>query len=74
MIPDHVITLIIVLVALWILFRWGGLIFTLGAFYHFWNAQWGIAIACILIATYIELVKAGCMVIERAKGCRGPWV
>jgi hypothetical protein len=41
MISDHVITFFIALVALWTLFRWGGLIFMFAALYHAWSDRYG---------------------------------
>lgn len=74
MIPDHVITLIIALVALGILFRWGGLILTFAALSHAWSEHWGYAVACIVIAAHIEVIKARIMASGRLFGYRGPWL
>jgi hypothetical protein len=74
MIPDHVITLIIALVALWTLFRWGRLIFMFAALYHAWSDRYGYAVAYIVIAAHFEVIKARIMASGRFFGHRGPWV
>jgi hypothetical protein len=74
MIPDHVITFFIALVALWTLFRWGGLIMTLAALDQAFGEHWSYAIACIVIAAHIEVIKARIMASGRFYGYRGPWL
>jgi hypothetical protein len=73
-IPDHIFTLILVVVALWVLFRWGALILTLYALWYFCTEQWGYAALCFGFTCVIEAIKGGVMLIERAQGYRGPWV
>ncbi|MEZ5996116.1 MAG: hypothetical protein R3C25_10195 [Hyphomonadaceae bacterium] len=74
MIPDHVITLICVIVALWALFRWGGLFCMLYALWFFWNEQWGFAALAFGFACALQTIRAGVVLLERAQGYRGPWV
>lgn len=56
MIPDHVASLAIVLLVLWLLYRWGVVIFTLLAFIYFWRGEWALAMLAWIYACFIDLV------------------
>jgi hypothetical protein len=58
MIPHHVIVLTIVLIALWVLYRWGAAIFLVYAIAHFWRAEWAAAGLAFSFATFICLIRA----------------
>ena len=50
MVPHHVVVAAIVLVGLWVLYRWGALIFTIYALAHFWLGQWDRASLALCFA------------------------
>jgi hypothetical protein len=73
-IPPHVFMLAAVLVVLWVLFRWGPLIFLGFALWYFWHQELAVTVYCVIAACLIEWVKRLVMLFERAAGYVGPWV
>lgn len=73
-IPPHVAVLAFALLFIWFLFRWGDCLFAGYALWTFWQGHWDQAILYFLIAMWIGGVKAGVLLLERARGYRGPWV
>lgn len=58
MIPDHIATLAIILLAFWLLYRWGAPLFTILAFVHFCRGEWDLALHSCAYAGFITLVRA----------------
>lgn len=74
MVIDHIVMLGVVMLVAWLLLRWGTLIFLGYAFYHFCLSEWGYAIAALVFACVIEMVKGALMFWERLTGSyNGPW-
>ncbi len=73
-VPHHVVTLGCVQLILWVLLRWGDLLFLGYGLWYFWKQQWDIAIFCVIAALVMALFKAAWMGGARIAGYRGPWV
>jgi hypothetical protein len=58
MIPEPIITLVIVVCVAWIFFRWGAPIFLAYALWHFCAGEWTLAALAFALACFIEALKA----------------
>lgn len=58
MIPEHVIVLALVLIAGWVLYRWGVVIFSVYAIAHFIAGQWFEAGLAFFLACCIGVVQS----------------
>lgn len=68
MIPEHAITLLVVVIAGAILFRWGALILVGYALVHFSLGQWELAALSFCYALFFSWVKAIVLVLAQATG------
>jgi hypothetical protein len=58
MIPEHVVMLVIVPVAGWVLYRWGVLIFAACALFHLVVGDWSNAALAACLAIFLSVVQA----------------
>jgi hypothetical protein len=73
-VPPQVLALAYALVILWILVRWGDVIFISYALWLFWHQHAVDAVCYVLVAFFFGAMKAGYMYAARCQGYRGPWV
>lgn len=73
-IPPHVFVLAYALVLIWVVFRWGPIIFMGYALWNFWFQHLDLTIYYFIAAMFVGWVKACVMFLARCAGYRGPWL
>lgn len=75
MIPDHVVTICVALIALYVVVRWGDFIFLGHTIYFFWTEQWTYAGLALVYFFFFSFVKAVVMGLSRWTGIyNGKWI
>lgn len=73
-VPPHVLALVGVSLLVFILFRWGDLIFAGYALWTWCIGEQVDAVCLLVLAIFFGWLKACAMVGVRLAGYRGPWV
>ena len=64
MIPDHVVTLCVVVLVAYVILRWGEIIFLGWTLFYFWTEQWtaaGLAFGFFCFLTFVKRMVMGHM-------------